>query len=443
MQKKSIILLFIVLQATLIFAQATFINKGNIIVNGDVHIVLENTNWQNDGTFSASNGTVNITGNATQSNSSIGGTNSTEFYKLTINKSSNNAQLGQITTVTNQLTLTQGKLSLENYNLVMAANAGIVSSTSNYIQTSGTGQLGRIVSSGGTNFPVGKSTYTPLYLVNNGTSDVLYVRVENTVLTDGTSGTQITTDIVNTSWFVDENIAGGSDLTMTATWNSTDEGTNFDRNNCYISHYTNGVWDTNTTASATGTNPYSITRNGITTLSPFTVADISYTLPLELLNFDGKAGDNIHTLFWQTANEEKIACFELQQSENGIDFKTITRLAAKNKQSNQYLFDNKNLLQSDNYYRLKIVEADGKVSFSNIIILENRAKESLILYPNPTTGALYIRANNTTQPVTVFNEVGSLIFSAQSTPNQLEMSHLPSGSYLVKIGEKSCKVLKY
>ena len=58
-----------------------------------------------------------MTGSGTESQSQISGSSSTTFYNLVVNKNSNNANLGQIVTLNNQLTLTAGKLALRNYNL--------------------------------------------------------------------------------------------------------------------------------------------------------------------------------------------------------------------------------------------------------------------------------------------------------------------------------------
>jgi hypothetical protein len=418
-------------------AQTTLVNQGNIVVNNDVNIVLENTNWQNDGTFTATDGTVTLKGNATQSNSSIGGANATTFHKLTINKSSNNAQLGQMTTITNQLTLTQGKLSLENYDLTMGSNAGIVSSTNYYIQTSGTGRLGRTVSNGGTNFPIGKNTYTPMYLVNSGMSDILYVRVDNQVLKEGTSGAIITNDVVNATWFVDENVVGGSDVTMTVTWSDTDELSNFNGTACYISHYNNGAWDTQLSSVASGTNPFSLSRSGITSFSPFSVVSNAGVLPLTLLDFEGKnISANENLLTWKTSNEENFSHFELERSNDATHFSFVGKIESNPKSIYQYT-DNQ-FFTGKNYYRLKMVDKDGRFEYSNVIFLENKNKvKSLSVYPNPSNGILHIVTSNENSKLLIFNEIGILVRSYDSVLNKIDLSDLPSGVYFImNEGEK-------
>ena len=89
------------------------INAAHVKVVGNVHIVLNDTKWVNDGTFTDNSGTVHLKGSATATNSSIEGTNATTFHNLTIDKSANNAQLGQPVTVSNVTTLQSGNLDLK------------------------------------------------------------------------------------------------------------------------------------------------------------------------------------------------------------------------------------------------------------------------------------------------------------------------------------------
>jgi len=56
----------------------------------------------------------------------------------------------------------------------------------------------------------------------------------------------------------------------------------FDRTRCGIGHYTGGEWDRQIEQVASGSNPYSITRSGITNLSAFAVGDIMSPMAITL-----------------------------------------------------------------------------------------------------------------------------------------------------------------
>ena len=79
------------------------------------YIVLNNTNFINNGTFNAGTGTILIEGDATNANSAIGGATQTTFYNMVLDKTSNGSQLEQAINISNQLTLTSGNLDLQTY----------------------------------------------------------------------------------------------------------------------------------------------------------------------------------------------------------------------------------------------------------------------------------------------------------------------------------------
>ena len=76
---------------------------------------------------------------------------------------------------------------------------------------------------GGAIYPVGNGSYTPLSIQNNGTYDEISVRVQNQLYTGGTTGNIVTTDAINRSWIIEENVIGGSNLDVTFSWNDTEE----------------------------------------------------------------------------------------------------------------------------------------------------------------------------------------------------------------------------
>ena len=117
------ILVFLSFQFISINAQNIFkISNGNVKQTGNINIVLKNTNWVNNSTYTATNGDVTISGSADQSNSAIDGTSETNFYNLNINKNNENAQLNQNVFISNTLTLENGNLDISDFNLDMGSS---------------------------------------------------------------------------------------------------------------------------------------------------------------------------------------------------------------------------------------------------------------------------------------------------------------------------------
>ena len=190
--------------------------------------------------------------------------------------------------VSGDLLFTNGKVLLGNNNLTMGSAATITGAgATKFVVTNGTGKLVK-ASLGNTAFtyPVGRAVgnYNPVSIANSGTADDIGVRAFASVLSAGTTGTAYTKEVVDNSWDVTEATAGGSNLSVTASWNGTDELPGFDRARGGVSQYLSSPagWDLllSQAAAATGTNPYSVTRTGITSAGVIAVGTRSLMAPL-------------------------------------------------------------------------------------------------------------------------------------------------------------------
>lgn len=241
---------------------ATLTNNGTIDLNGDL---------TNDGTPAVGTGTFDFTGASAHE---ISGSAATEFGTLQLSVETG---LAANISVNTALNLNSANLVANDYNATIGSSAGITGyGASNFIETNGTGALVMEVGSSSVEFPIGRSgSYLPVNIINNGTTDNFGVRVFDDVLDGGTSGSTISaiSHAVNATWVITEETAGGSDLALTVNWNASNEGVDFDRDYSGVGHYHNAAWDGQNAGAATGTNPYSRTRTGITDLSAFAVGD--------------------------------------------------------------------------------------------------------------------------------------------------------------------------
>ncbi len=180
-----------------------------------------------------------------------------------------------------QVTLVNGSIEIDDNTLTIDNGGSITgATTTRYIKINGQGTLDMMVdASGFAKFPVGTSTsYSPANLkLNSGTASKFMVNVTNGVKTDGTFGSDMTTtrSLVNRTWDINTSATGNVDVDMKLEWTSDIEANGFDRSNAFISHFTNGNWDVTATATATATanSTFELERKGITSFSPFAVAD--------------------------------------------------------------------------------------------------------------------------------------------------------------------------
>ena len=267
-----------VASAQLVIDQATFtIQAGaTVTVQGDV---TSNADIQGTGKIilkGASNQNVNMGGFTIPS--------------LEVDNASNVTLTGNAR-ISGDLLFTNGKVLLGANNLTLNNAATVTGATSaKYVVTNGAGKLVKTaLAATAFNYPVGNSgsSYTPVSVANTGTADDIAVRAFTGVLPGGSTGTAFSKEVVNATWDISETVAGGSNLSLTTTWSGTDELAGFDRSRAGISFYitspaANVGWDllNSQTAAATGGNPYTYTRTGVTTLGTFAVGTRPVLSPL-------------------------------------------------------------------------------------------------------------------------------------------------------------------
>jgi hypothetical protein len=109
-------------------------------------------------------------------------------------------------------------------------------------------------------------------------------------------------------------------------------------------------------------------------------------LPLELLEFDGKLENKNTVLNWKVAKEEQNVKYYLERSNTATgSFGTIAIVPYNSDRSGQYQFVDKNIPASSTgflYYRLKIKNEQGKISYSKIVKIKTDAvQNNVIVYP--------------------------------------------------------------
>ena len=150
--------------------------------------------------------------------------------------------------------------------------ATLTSSNTSFIITDGTGTLNRTVGNKPVVFPVGtnKNSYTPITITNEGATDSFGVRVADGVRSP--QGTTMATGQVNKTWYIGDTAQSLSKLKINLQWNAADEQPGLDRNFCYVSQLSScppppncvdGYYDFVQAMPASGSDPYSITRDSV------------------------------------------------------------------------------------------------------------------------------------------------------------------------------------
>lgn len=198
-----------------------------------------------------------------------------------------------------------------------------------------------------------------------------------------------------------------------------------------------------TNVNSTKAGNYTLTLNydcaACTSTTATTTLVINVVIPLNLLSFQAELNANANTrLSWQTADEKNAAHFEIQRSANGKDFTPLSILQAKNGKEQTYQMLDENPHEGINYYRLKMVNADGSYQYSKTESVNRLQKEVFKVFPNPVGKSpnLWIESNkNESFDFTIFDAQGKQVFYKKfNTPsNSIDIKQLAKGFYIYKI----------
>ncbi len=135
---------------------------------------------------------------------------------------------------------------------------------------------------------------------------------------------------------------------------------------------------------------YGLTPNG--TWNSGTNQELNLTssgiIPVELSSFNANVKNNSVNLFWTTESESNNFGFEIQRSNNKINFSKIDFIQGQGTTSlsHSYNYTDSPLPPGEYFYRLKQIDTDGTSSLSHVVnvAIVNPSKYMLLQnYPNP------------------------------------------------------------
>ncbi len=189
-----------------------------------------------------------------------------------------------------------------------------------------------------------------------------------------------------------------------------------------------------------------------------TTTIVANVLPLKLLAFTAKKEGKVNLLDWSTINQINVDRFEVERSASGREFIKIgaTKATANNPFTTKYTFTDYLPLTTVNYYRLKMIDKDGKFTFSPVRMVSNNTTSFVSVYPNPAKDNLKIQIESDKKSsvnVLVLSVDGKVLSSNSFTASEgttlqsINISTLPKGSYFLKviseIGNKEEHVMKF
>ena len=174
------------------------------------------------------------------------------------------------------------------------------------------------------------------------------------------------------------------------------------------------------------------------------LGNISGVLPLTLLNFNVTKQDEVAQLTWETSDEINTSYFDIQRSTDGVNFTTVRRVNAAGtsvlRHDYSYADDISGLPAGKVFYRLKMVDVDGKFSYSKIDYITLSSELRISVYPNPAHGYFiignYDKMDVRTASVLVRDLMGRTLITRKftgATEQRINIGSLSKGMYMVSI----------
>lgn len=162
-------------------------------------------------------------------------------------------------------------------------------------------------------------------------------------------------------------------------------------------------------------------------------------LPVTGLSFNILDNAGAVQLKWQTFTEINVRGFELQRSADGNRYDSIGFVTSRASNSSGAIYDytDRNPLHGRSYYRIKVVDNSGQITYSQVRTINIGNKLQITVYPNPVIGQLNIRSVETITAGKIFisNSNGQLLKYELFNGNNasVDVNELPSGYYTVVI----------
>ena len=199
---------------------------------------------------------------------------------------------------------------------------------------------------------------------------------------------------------------------------------------------TTSTFGTGSTLTATLSNGFSGFGAGIA----------GFALPVKLIDFTGRLEKNSVVLNWKTTFEQNSKGFEIERSFDGTNYAAIgfVTSAGNSNTTRTYVFNDPDVAQPMNYYRLRQVDIDDHFEYSKVVTIKNanNAAKPFLVMNNPFHSSIDIQFSRTPTAavrIRLMDVAGKTIQSWDKNNQGLSRMRLntngslPSGTYLLEV----------
>jgi hypothetical protein len=188
---------------------------------------------------------------------------------------------------------------------------------------------------------------------------------------------------------------------------------------------------------------YTIRYSDSLTANSIVLNKLSAALPTTFVAIYAKPAGTTTNIVWKVANDINVASYNIERSNNGRTYTTIGNIrSTPSNLTTTYQWNDAAATQTT-YYRIKAIGNDQSFKYSPVVIFNPTVTAlDYTVYPNPVQQTLQVQFNqplNDNLAVYIYNQQGQMVQQVNNLQLhgnnilQLNVQHLPQGSYLIKI----------
>ncbi len=168
-------------------------------------------------------------------------------------------------------------------------------------------------------------------------------------------------------------------------------------------------------------------------------------LPVTLTDFTAELKNKSILLQWQTASEHNLSTFIIERSANGVNFSPIGSVAATGNSNTKISYSTFDYqpLNGANFYRLRIVNEDGKFKYSKVVEATIDRLFSLQIFPNPARDILFVQASGDNEKAAfqIMDVTGKKLKQGEITLQEntsfsIPINNLSNGIYILQLNTR-------
>ena len=161
---------------------------------------------------------------------------------------------------------------------------------------------------------------------------------------------------------------------------------------------------------------------------------------LHITNFEAQSRNGNVGLTWKTENEENLRQYEIESSPDGRYYKNLGFIPARNSINGDfYQFENTIDYGDSVFYRLKIVDVNGKWSYTEPLLYKVNKTTAFLIYPSVVTSHMInVFLEDSFDFIEVINMNGAVLLKQNLSGKTGKISipispDISSGEYVVQL----------